>query len=457
GTVADSSVASGTPKPSTKDPHPRPLDSNPSDYQDPVDQNPALTAVKSPDQTTKHNVGDVITYTFMVTNTGNVTLGEVNVTDTQVAPAGALDGPISCPAGMVVLAPGRSITCTATYTVTQADVNNGSVADTAVAHGTPPIPAGSTTPPPPIDSAEASATVNIPSAPGLSVVKTASPSSYDAVGQTITYAFEVTNTGNVTENDITVTDSSFTGTGKLSAVTCPQPSLSAGESETCTATYTTTQADLDAGRISNSATVSGSPPPPPGTNTPPAEVVSPPSEVIEPAHARPGIAVVKTASTQTFVAGTTITYTFAVTNTGNVTLHNVTVTDVKFSGTGNLSAVTCPKGTTLPPGWRLTCAATYVATAADVAAGKLTNAATAAGVPPADGTGVTAKAVSSQEAVVLIDTHGSGTGTLINTGLGADAPANSGGVGLTLAGVLLGLLGAVCLLVIAGRGGRKEP
>ena len=38
------------------------------------------------------------------------------------------------------------------------------------------------------------------------------------------------------------------------------PSLAAGASETCTATYTTTQADVDSGRITNTGTATGTPP-----------------------------------------------------------------------------------------------------------------------------------------------------------------------------------------------------
>ena len=64
-------------------------------------------------------MGNVINYSYLVTNTGNVTLtGPVTVTDDKAT--------VTCPRRRG-LAPGATMTCTASYTITQADLDAGSV------------------------------------------------------------------------------------------------------------------------------------------------------------------------------------------------------------------------------------------------------------------------------------------------------------------------------------------
>jgi uncharacterized repeat protein (TIGR01451 family) len=228
-------------------------------------------------------------------------------------------------------------------------------------------------------SAPSAVTVPAVQAPGISVVKSVSPLSFDAAGAVLHYSFLVTDTGNVTLTSVAVSDTGLPG---LSAVSCPDSSLAAGGSETCTAAYTTTAADVDAGSVSNTATVRGDPP---GSATP---VVSAPSTATVPAVQAPGISVDKSASPLVFSqSGTRIGYSFLVTNTGNVTLTSVAVSDTGLPG---LSPITCPDSV-LAPGASETCTATYTTTAADVRAGKVTNTATAQGNPPGRAVAVTSR------------------------------------------------------------------
>jgi hypothetical protein len=73
-------------------------------------------------------VGEVITYTFAVTNTGPVLLNNISVTDLLPGLSALTGNPIaSLDIGVV------DKTITATYTITQADVNAGSVTNSATA------------------------------------------------------------------------------------------------------------------------------------------------------------------------------------------------------------------------------------------------------------------------------------------------------------------------------------
>ena len=308
------------------------------------------------------DAGDTIAYTFTVTNplSNGVTLSAVTVTDPKV-------GPVSCP--VPTLAAGASTTCTATYTLTQADVNAGAVNNTATANAT--SPPGTTNPAPVSDSAS----TPLAAAPSLTLVKSVDPTSLSSAGDVATYSFVVTNTGNVDLTGVSVTDTTFTGTGTPPVISCPVSTLAAGATTTCTATYTVTQADVNTGTVTNTATATGTPP------TGPA-VTSPPATAVVTIPAGPALTVVKSVDPASAgTAGDVVTYSFVVTNTGNVNLTAVSVTDTTFTGTGTPPVISCPV-TTLAPGATTTCTATYTVTQADVNAGEVTNTATATGTPP---------------------------------------------------------------------------
>ncbi|MFC5185842.1 DUF7507 domain-containing protein [Actinomadura harenae] len=349
GSIHNTATSHGIPPGETE-----PVVSDPSDVTIPGESAPSMVIEKSVHPATFTAPGQTITYTYHVTNTGNVPLHSVGVTD-DLAGLSA----VTCTA--TTLAPGATTNCTATYVTTQADVDAGSINNVATAHGTPPTGE-------PIDSPPDEVTVEAIPTPSIAVQKSAEPTTYSAAGQTITYTYHVTNTGNTTLNDVGVTDE-LPG---LSAITCTATSLAPGASTNCTATYVTTQQDVNNGSIHNTATSHGTPP---GATEP---VVSEPSETTVEAVPSPSVTVQKTAEPTTFTAvGQTITYTYHVTNTGNTTLNDVGVTDVH----PGLSAITCTQ-VTLEPGESATCTATYVTTQADVDAGSVKNSATAHGTPP---------------------------------------------------------------------------
>ena len=106
------------------------------------------------------------------------------------------------------------------------------------------------------------------------------------------------------------------GTGTLSAISPVSiASLAPGDSGSFMATYVVTQDDIDAGvPIDNTATLTG---------TPATGVLNPVTadESVTPETAGPALALDKTADVTTgLVEGQTVTYTYRVTNTGNVCL-----------------------------------------------------------------------------------------------------------------------------------------
>jgi hypothetical protein len=313
------------------------------------------------------DVGETISYSFMVSNTGNVTLTDVTLTD-AVGGVTISGGPIP------VLAVGAvdSTTFTGSYTITQADVDAGTFYNLATVTGTPPVG------PPVSDNDDHDEP--LPQFPGIALVKTGmfqdeNGDGYADVGETISYSFMVSNTGNVTLTDVTLTDA----VGGVTISGGPIPVLAVGtvDSTTFTGSYTITQADIDAGTFYNLATVTGTPPvgPPVSDNDDHDQLL--------PQFA--GIALVKTGVFQDengdgyADVGETISYSFMVSNTGNVTLTDVTLTDavggVTISG-GPIPvlAVGAVDSTTFT--------GSYTITQADIDAGTFYNLATVTGTPP---------------------------------------------------------------------------
>ena len=97
-----------------------------------ITQTPALTLVKSITGGDPYDsVGDVIAYSFLVTNSGNVRLvGPVTINDDQATDESCPD--VNTQGNLdTYLDPGESLTCTASYTVDQDDLNAGSVTNIA--------------------------------------------------------------------------------------------------------------------------------------------------------------------------------------------------------------------------------------------------------------------------------------------------------------------------------------
>jgi hypothetical protein len=179
------------------------------------------------------------------------------------------------------------------------------------------------------------------------------------VGSVVVWSYVVTNTGNVALTGIIVTDDMGV------AVSCPKTTLQPGESMTCTA-----NGIAAACQYSNLGTATGTPEMgPPVTDSDPSHYFGVHHAAIylekwangDDADLPPGPSI---------LAGSSLVWTYVVTNTGDVMLTNVTITDDWGV------AVACPK-TVLAPGESMTCTGSGTAIA-----GQYTKVGTATGNPP---------------------------------------------------------------------------
>ncbi len=351
GNVVNVATASGT------TPGGKPVSGSSDKVVVPAAQEPAVTTKKSSPTTDYVRVGDTIEYAIEVTNSGNTTLTGVTVDDPKADAT-----PVCEP---TTLAPAETAKCPAVHTVTQADLDAGSVINVATGAGAAPDGSSVTGP---SDKVIVPAVVQ----PAVETIKTLASGSitqYSAPGDVIEYMILVRNTGNVTLSSISVADAKADTTPN-----CDVTSLLPDETATCTATHTVTQADLDAGSIVNVATARAQPPI--------GVAISDPSDPITvPATLSPALLTTKSSPTPSFSAvGDVIDYTITVKNTGNLTINSLTIGDPKADAPPVCAA------TTLAPGATTTCTAKHSVTQADLDAGIVDNVATASAVLLGGGT-----------------------------------------------------------------------
>jgi len=287
-------------------------------------------------------VGAPVLWEYEIENTGKVHLTDIEVTDDQGVA-------VTCPADE--LAPGDSMTCTGRGTAVACQYSNTGKVTSEAPDGTE------------VGAEDLSHYFGIHNA-AIDIETLingqdadAAPGPTVAAGQALTWTFVVTNQGAVRLADIQVTDD------QGAPVSCPRQMLRPGESMTCTATGTAGSApgsktataaghppcgpavdDTDPAHYH----VNGTPPPPP----PPPPVENPKIDIEkhtngQDADAAPGPEV---------TVGASVLWEYFVTNTGDVTLSNVQVSDDQGV------VVSCPQ-TTLAAGASMRCTGNGTATA----------------------------------------------------------------------------------------------
>jgi gliding motility-associated-like protein/uncharacterized repeat protein (TIGR01451 family) len=211
-------------------------------------------------------------------------------------------------------------------------------------------------------------TVQVPVCIAISINKVADKATVSAVGDKLTYTITVRNDGNANHNQVKVTDAMFGGRLNQPQGDNGNGILEKGEAWIYKQSYTITQSDLDnngwpvigTGKIINTANVSS------------LEEILPKTVNAEVnIQNNPSLTLVKTGKMDRGFK--TITYTFKITNNGNVTLYNLALTDPKFTTPITL------KQTTLIPGASTTETGIYTITEPEKVAGITTNTATIVG------------------------------------------------------------------------------
>ncbi|MFV7237005.1 gliding motility-associated C-terminal domain-containing protein, partial [Flavobacterium sp. ZB4R12] len=218
------------------------------------------------------------------------------------------------------------------------------------------------------------------------------------VGEKINYTFAVTNTGNVIVTNIIITDPLI----GLIITGNPIASLASGATNSSvTGTYTITQADIDAGRVTNSALATGKDPKGNDVTDISGTTVENNTPTVTPLTQNPRLEVTKNATTTEYsLVGDIINYTIQVKNTGNVTLHQIIVTDPLTGLNTTIESLTPGSSSQVFP-------QSYTIIKNDLTNGSVTNTATANGLTPDGNHIIDTDTVKVDKALVL------GCGTIL--------------------------------------------
>jgi uncharacterized repeat protein (TIGR01451 family) len=303
-------------------------------------QLPSLTLTKTADETSFRTIGDLIHYSNKITNTGNVKITGITLADPNTTVVGSNQ--------VSSLNPGESIIIRTTHYVAQADLNVGFVEKASTVIGSDPNSQQLSV----ISNSLITRGVQIPE---LKATFSAAEVSYNAPGDIIHYSIEIQNTGNVMITNVTPTELDARLTGNAISSIIP------GGSAKIMAEYVVTQADLTAGRLVSSATVSG--------YKPGGQLISSKTNEIEiPANKMEGIAVSQVVETPGFdKVGQVIHYSITVKNYGNIAASDISVIDPNSVISDGMTVFN------LQGSGSLTIRATHVVTQADLDSGVIVN------------------------------------------------------------------------------------
>ena len=321
------------------------------------------TTVDGEVKTSGYKLGETVNYQITVTNTGNLTLNNLKVEDVRdkvnatsvnentTSTVPGTDMSASTPANwngatgtIASLAPGASIVLSYSHVITEDDIENGGIRNVVTV--TTDDPTSDTDPKAELTRTDTKTITTVSADAELTLVKEvatkdesgkAKLSGYK-LGEEISYSVTLTNTGNLTVNNVVFTDDhiadynsvTVTGaTGNVTATGINVGDMTPGQAITFTYSYKVVEGDIWATKVTNKAEAAGTYN---GTAVAASDTKTVATDAVTPA-----IDVTKTIvdnrqlSDDYYTEGETVNFTMVVKNTGNVSLKNVTVTDAQFA------------------------------------------------------------------------------------------------------------------------------
>lgn len=308
-------------------------------------QQSKITLVKTVLSKGNYTAGSLIRYAFTVNNAGNTILTQVVISDPKLSsPPVYLSGDLN---KNDMLDVGESWVYMAEYEVKPADINTGSVTNTATVNANDPKGNKVTDVSGTLETNDVPTVVQLDQTGKISLTKNITNTGPFKSGDEIQYTFTVENRGNVKLKNLVLTDPKLSNqVSYLSGDLNNNDELEVDETWIYTGKYIVTQTDVDLGHVTNTAEINAKDPSSQNVKdiSGPTAFEDAPTKTILPQN--PKIAIIKTLSNSgTFFLGNLIKYDFTVANTGNVTLRIDSLKDSKlinqkatyFSGDKNLN------------------------------------------------------------------------------------------------------------------------
>lgn len=274
-----------------------------------------------------YNTDDLVEFVVTVTNTGNVTLNEITVKDVMYGTANNLQAVLRDGESEKIqsLEPGGKIELHYTYTVQEGDMRSSGIRNTVNVKAEDGTEGADETDQLPLRGQKPSYTIS------KTIISTGNAEGKYGVGDTIRYRIDVKNTGNVNLSAMTVKDIMVGASGEISNISgatwnektrqfITNSRIEVGATATITYDYVVQEADAGktilntAGPIFNSSSAT-------------AEVENKELTVQKTVTSTPKLS-------SGYVIGEEVTFKVVVTNTGDVTLSNIEVTDQMQNAAG---------------------------------------------------------------------------------------------------------------------------